>query len=412
MTVTLVCDIFGEENNGTSVATMNLMRYLKKSGYTVRVLCADQTMRGKENFFVVSNRSFGKKLDALVEKIGVSLAKPDKETVSAALTGADHVHVMFPLELGMAAVKAARAMGLPITVGFHMQAENFTGYLKLNGVRFANTLVYKFIYNRVYRYADAVHYPTAFIRGVFESRTGRTTNGYVISNGVHSYIKKRETPKPEEYADKTVILCTGRYAAEKSQDTLIKAVKRSKYKDSIQLIFAGQGLKEKRYKRLAADLPVQPVFRLYSRDEMVDVINYCDMYVHPAVVELEGIACLESIACGKLTIVSNSKKSATKDFALDGKCIFRKRSAKDLARVLDYWIERPDEREEYGLRYLESGIAADVDKCMEKMVEMIETTAAKKQANKVKYELIANFTADGSAFACDLDDDEIAETVK
>ena len=59
MTVTLVCDIFGEENNGTSVATMNLMRYLKKSGFTVRVLCADQTKRGKENFFVVVSAGAG-----------------------------------------------------------------------------------------------------------------------------------------------------------------------------------------------------------------------------------------------------------------------------------------------------------------------------------------------------------------
>ena len=42
MTITIVCDILGEENNGTTIACMNLIRFLRAQGHTVRVVCADQ----------------------------------------------------------------------------------------------------------------------------------------------------------------------------------------------------------------------------------------------------------------------------------------------------------------------------------------------------------------------------------
>lgn len=383
MTITVVCDVFGEENNGTLVAMMNLIRYLKSEGHNVRILCADQSKKGTENYFVVPVKSFGKALNSLIKRVGVNLAKPDKNVISQALNGADHVHVMVPLGLGMAAVKIAYRKDIPLTAGFHMQAENLTSYLKLNKIRPINTFVYKYIYKRLYRYCDGIHYPTQFIRDVFEKRIKKSTNGYVISNGVHSYVKKRNSQKPDELKDKIVILTTGRYSGEKSQDTLIKAISFSAYKDKIQLILAGQGLNDKKYKRLAKRLPIAPIFKLYSRSEIIDVINYCDLYVHPAVYELEGIACLESIACGKMTIVSDSRNSATRNFAIDEKCIFKHKNAKDLARVIDYWIDNPAEREEYERKYLESAVVYRQEDCMKKMGEMIlETNEFKRAVNK------------------------------
>ena len=115
MTITVVCDIFGEENNGTLVATMNLIRFLQAQGHTVRILCADQSKKGEQNYFVVSNQSFGKPLNAVVRRVGVTLAKPDYSVIEQALQGADHVHIMFPLGLGCAAIKVARKMNLSVT---------------------------------------------------------------------------------------------------------------------------------------------------------------------------------------------------------------------------------------------------------------------------------------------------------
>lgn len=382
MIITVVCDVLGEENNGTTIAAKNLIRYLKSRGHTVRVLSTDENGTEKENNFVVPSRSFGKLLNHYIEKVGVKLAKPIEETVRASLEGADAVHIILPFALGKVAVKIAKEQGLPVTAGFHMQAENFTSYIKLNRVKMLNKGVYKYIYHGFYKDVDAIHYPTEFIRSVFERNIKKKTNGYVISNGVHAYVKRRTAVKPDEYKDKIVILTTGRFAREKSQDTLIKAVKKSKYSDQIQLILGGQGLKEKKYQKLAKGLKNQPVFKFFARNDIIDVLNYADLYVHPADIELEGISCIEAIACGKMTIVSDSKLSATKYFAVDDKCIFHRRSVKDLTRVIDYWIEHPIERKEYEEKYLSSAIAYDQDECMKKMEEMIYGVKSEKEKTK------------------------------
>lgn len=379
MKIVIVCDVLGRENNGTTIAAMNLIRFLKARGHEVRILCADQEKKGQEGVYVVPNLNLGFLLNAYVAKAGVALAKPEKAIICKALEGVDLVHVMMPFPLGIKAAKLAKKMVLPLTAGFHMQAQNFTSYIKMCKVEPVNQTVYRVIYRQLYRHVDAIHYPTHFIQNLFEKAIRRQTCGYVISNGVHDYVRHREVPKPAEFADKTVILTTGRYAREKSQDTLIKAVALSKYRDNIQLILGGQGVLERRYRKLARKLPVTPIFRFYGRQELIDVLNYADIYVHPAEMELEGISCLEAIACGKLTVVSDSKNAATKEFAIDEKCIFQNRRPKSLARVIDYWIEHPAERQACAQKYLESAVAFRQEACMAEMEAMMQEVICGKK---------------------------------
>lgn len=371
MLITVVSDVLGEENNGTSIAAMNLIRSLKKKGHTVRILCADTDKEGVEGYYISPSLSLGKILNSYVKKVGVTIAKGDDKIVRQAINGVDHVHIMLPFGLGSRAATFAKEQGISTTAGFHMQAENLTSYVKLNKLKFVNKWVYKYIYRKLYSRVGGIHYPTEFIKNVFESNIKKQTNGYVISNGVNAYVQKRPTEKPDEFKDKIVILSCGRYAREKSQDTLIKAVKLSKYKDKIQLILAGQGLKEKKYRKLAKSLTNPPVFKFVSRSEIIDMINYCDLYVHSADIELEGIACTEAITCGKLTIVSDSKLSATRNFAIDQTCVFNKRNPKSLAKVIDYWIENPEKKKEYEQKYLESAVSFNQDECMDLMEKMI-----------------------------------------
>ncbi len=379
MIITIVCDVLGEESNGTTVAAMNLIRFLKAQGHTVRILCGDQDKKGQENVFVVPNLNFGKMLNKYVDKVGVTLAKPDKDIIRQALDGCDICHIMVPLKLGISACKIAKEMGLPITAGFHMQAENFTSYFKLNKIKYANNLVYKYIWKNQFQYVDGIHYPTKFIRDIFESNIKKETPGYVISNGVHSYVERRDTPKPDKWKDKIIILSTGRYSREKSQDTLIRAINLSKYKDQIQLILAGKGQKEKQYRNLSQKFGINTHFGLFARNEIIDVLNFSDLYVHPAEIELEGIACLEAIACGKLTIVSDSPLSATKEFAVDNRCIFKSRDYKDLARVIDYWIENKEERQLVADKYLNSSFTFNQEECMKRMEQMMFEIIEKKK---------------------------------
>lgn len=383
MTITVVCDVLGEENNGQTIAAMNLIRFLKSRGHNIRILCSDADKKGQEGYYIVPSYNFGKLINAYVKKVGVKIAKPDESVIRNAVIGSDVVHIMTPLGLGIATIKVVKELGIPVTAGFHMQAENLTCYIKMNKLGFVNHYVYKFIYNKLYKFVDGIHYPTNFIKNIFESHIKAKTPAYVISNGVHSYVQKRESQKPKQFENKILILSTGRYAREKSQDTLIKAMKYSKHKNDIQIILAGQGVKEKYYRKLAKKVGVSPIFKLFGRNEIIDVLNYCDLYVHPAEAELEGIACLEAIACGKLTIVSDSKLSATREFAIDEKCVFKNRNPKDLARVIDYWIENPEEKKKYEKLYLQSANTFNQDECMKKMEKMLfEVVDAKKESRK------------------------------
>ena len=370
MNITVVCDVLGEETNGTTLATLNLIRFLQNQNHNVKILCADDSKKGLDNYFIVPYLNWGP-LNKFFKRNNVAMAWPKDDVIEKALEGTEHVHIMLPFALGRRALKFARERNLPVSAGFHAQAENLTCHVGMHKFGFANRVIYKNFYKHFYKYVDAIHYPTKFIKDDFENVIKKQTNGYVISNGVNDYICKKDVLKPKEFKDKFVILSTGRYSVEKSQEQLIKAIKYSKYKDKIQLIFAGQGPLEKKYKKLAKKLPVTPIFKVYQRSEMTDVINYCDLYVHTAKMELEGIACLEAICCGKMVLVCDSKRSATPNFVIDDSCKFKPNNPKELAKVIDYWLENEQKRKEYENLYLQKAVEYNQTVCMKKMEQMI-----------------------------------------
>lgn len=371
MKILVVCDVLGEENNGTTMAAMNLIRSLQQKKHEVRVICPDEDKRGWKNYFIVPKLNLGYFLNKYIANVGVSLSKADKNIIEKAMDGVDHVHIMLPFSVGAKAAKIAKKKGISMTAGFHMQAENFSCYVKLNRLKLFNHLIYKFIWRKLYRYVDGIHYPSQFICDTFEHHIRRKTPSYVISNGVANDMKTQKVEKKLEFQDKILIMSMGRYAREKSQDTLLKAIPFSKYKDKIQLVLTGRGSKEKYYKKLGEKLVNKPIFGLVKREELISLLNSADLYVHPAEIELEGIACLEAISLGKLVIVSDSKLSATKYFAANKNCIFKSRNPKDLARTIDYWIEHEDEKKECEKKYLEQSKNLTFDHCMDMMEQMI-----------------------------------------
>ncbi len=376
MNVTIVCDILGKENNGTAIAAMNLIRAMKARGHHVITVCPDEDKAGDPDTVVLKKRHFGP-FDRYIEKNGVSAARPDPEKLKSAVEGADVVHLLLPFSVSRKMIPIAKSLGIPLTAGFHCQAENITSHIFLKDARRLNRLIYRFFWKNVYRHCDAIHFPSSFIRRTFEDAVGRETPGWVISNGVNDRFRRRETPRPAEWADRFVILFTGRYSKEKCHSVLIEGVRRSRYRDRIQLIFAGAGPLEKKLKRQSACLPNRPVFRFFERDEMLDVLNYADLYVHPAEIEIEAISCLEAISCGLVPVIADSDRSATRGFALDERNLFRSGDPDSLAARIDYWIEHPDEREAVRQAYIGYAERFRQEACMDRMEEMLLKAAGK-----------------------------------
>ena len=242
MTITIVCDILGEENNGTTIACMNLIRFLRAQGHTVRVVCADQDKAGNECFYVVPELNLYL-LNPIVERNGVTLPRPDRSLLEDAIRDCDVVHTTFVLQLSHTAVKIAKAYNKPITSSFHCQAENVTAHFLCKDLDAINRGVYRACYQMVYQYSDIIHYPTQFIRDTFEAVVG-PTNGRVISNGVNSMFTPGPAKRPAGLEGKFLIVSTGRLSSEKNQEILIKAIGRSAHREQIHQIHAGEGPRE------------------------------------------------------------------------------------------------------------------------------------------------------------------------
>ena len=368
MVVAVICDVLGKKNNGTTLALTNLIDYLRMKGHTVKVVCPDEDKKGMKDYYIVPTLHLGRLIDGIVEKNGVKLAKADKSILCDVIKSADVVHIGIPLHLGSVATKIAKKLGKPITASFHAQAENVTAHIGMMNFEPANYITYKVFYSKVYKHVDAVHYPTQFIREVFEKTTHKT-NAYVISNGVNEeFFLPHEKVK---LSDKFTIVCSGRLSKEKGQGVLLKAVAKSKHRDDIKIIFAGDGPRKRELTSLRDKLGVDAEFNFYSREDIITLLSSADLYVHSATVEIEAIACLEAIVSGLVPVICNSKKSATKNFALDDNNLFPAGNPNELAKKIDFWYENPLLKAEYQERYKTFALNFKHKDCMEKMESML-----------------------------------------
>ena len=370
MNITVVCDVLGLPNNGTSMAAFNLINSMRARGHRVKVVCPDADKSGREDYFITPRYNFGV-FNKYVAKNGVSLGKADEDIIRVAMDDAEVVHILLPFSLGISAQKLAMEKGLPITASFHCQAENITSHIHLKDSKQANLMTYKILRYKFFDKCDCIHYPSKFICDTFESCTG-PTNHYIISNGVSGDFRPIPVDKPEDLKNKFVILFSGRYSREKRHDILTDAITLSKHRDIIVPIYAGCGPLEKEIREHALrKLGCAPVMRFFNRGEIVKVINYSDLYVHPAEIEIEAISCLEAISCGRIPVISNSPRSATRNFALTEDNLFRCNDPRDLACKIDHWIENPEDRKKCEERYLGYAAQFSFESCMDKMEQML-----------------------------------------
>ena len=231
-----------------------------------------------------------------------------------AIKGADIVHIYQPWPLGRRAEKIARKLGVPCIAAFHIQPENITYNIGLSRVSFLGHLIYYLLYFFFYRRFSHIHCPSKFIAAQLRSH-GYRAQLHVISNGVDPDF--RPVPHSKKGRDNLFkILMIGRLSPEKRQDVLIKAVQKSRYEKRIQLYFAGQGPKEGKLRRMGEKLTNPPIFGYYNKEKLIELIRNCDLYVHTSDIEIEGISCIEAFSCGLVPVISDSKLSATKQFAL------------------------------------------------------------------------------------------------
>lgn len=378
MRIVYVIDSSANLNNGTTATARRYAEELQKRGHQVTILSVgSQEDKGRVAKLRIPF------FEPLIEKQGFCFARPNDEAYYRAFRNADVIHFFLPTWFCRRGEFIARQMKIPVVSAFHLQPENITYSIGLGKSKRANDVLYRYFYKCFYNRFRYIHCPSKMIACQLTEH-GYDASCRVISNGVNDFFRPLNIERPQQMKGKIVLLMVGRLSGEKRQDLLINAVQYSKYRDDIQIVFAGMGPKEKKYRRLGRNLKNKPIFKFMSQDELLEMYNICDLYIHASDAEIEGISCLEAMACGAVPVISDSPLSATKDFALHPCSLFRAGDAQSLAEKIDYWIEHPEERRKMGGLYAEKADGMRVSKCAAEMEKLYEEVIADFHRNGYK----------------------------
>jgi 1-acyl-sn-glycerol-3-phosphate acyltransferase len=377
MIIVFVCDSFLTKTDGTSFSAYRFRQALQERGHCVRVITCKPPKWVKTTDIMPLDKDIYC-LDEHYVPIATPVAtfnnqyfaKFDAALVTQALEGADVVHFYFPWQSAKKIRELAVKKGIPTVGGFHVQPENVSYNMMRKYFEPLNQFLYLFFKEKLYGHLDNIHCPSAMIAHTLRSHR-YSARLHVFSNGVSNRFIPSKEPRAS-HGDTINVLMIGRIAEEKRQDLIIKAVKFSKYEHRIQLYFNGTGPMEKRFKRQSAKLSHQPVFGFLPHDKLLERIYDCDIYIHASDAEIEGIGCIEAFSCGKVPIISDSKKSAASQFAIDRRSLFKKGDYLDLRDKLDYWIEHPEERRQMEIAYARQGELYKIAHSVTKMEELYQ----------------------------------------
>lgn len=364
LVIVFVIDIYDGGKNGTSSSARRTAKYLRQQGHEVRVVSTGKPEKDK---FVLPVKSIPV-VSYFADKQCFFFAEPVSAILRKAFTGADIVHLFLPLPLEIEALKIAKEMGIPCSSAFHLQPENITCNIYHNGNGHLAGYLYRKFNKDFYSTFSHIHCPSQFIANQLKEHQYQAKL-HVISNGIPGAF--RPPKQPYTHVDEFFhILTIGRLAPEKKHDLLIEAVHLSKYSRRIQLHFAGDGPLKNKLVKLARCLHNPPTFSYYQQSSLIELMHTSHLYVHPSNVEIEAIACLEAIACGLVPLISNSKKSATPQFALTQDSLFEPDNPIGLAEKIDHWIEQDSLRSDMSKRYAQSAQNYRIENSVKKLENM------------------------------------------
>jgi len=365
----MVCDGIGDAVGGSFISTARFGRQLQARGHNVVFLSSGPFGRRHDREYDgVKIRRFPGVLVPWTDG-RLYLAVPRFRTLRR-LFGEeriDVVHVMIPMPLGLVAARLAKAMAKPFVMHSHTQPENifmsapaFPGLGALNR-RFSAYL------NWLYGQADTMIYPSAFSERQFPNLTARPH--VVISNGVDRERFRPTSPCPfmERFKlppGKRYLLYLGRLHREKNVETLIRAMPLIlEQKPDARLLIVGVGYEHERLAELARRSHVAAHVTLCGfvpDEDLASAYSACDVFVLPSLAELEGMAVLEAMACGKPLLIANSPNSAATGFVRGNGRLFRAGDPAHLAAQACGMLVDRDELQRMGDTSLEAARRFDI----------------------------------------------------
>ncbi|MEW6490735.1 MAG: glycosyltransferase family 1 protein [Thermodesulfobacteriota bacterium] len=296
--VCLVTETYFPQVNGVSRTLDRLVRYLTGLGHEVRVVAPRYRER--------TALPVGARLTAFpafpLPFYPEILACPARARRLAEVLGAFGPHVVHLATegpLGLAALRASRARGLPVVSSFHTHFPQYLAFYRLGGLAPAAWRYLRWFHNRT----AATLCPTASVRAALEDRGFR--NVALWSRGVDADLFRPDRRDPElrrqwgAGPQEVVLACAGRLAAEKNLPLLLEALRLLPRDLPCRLVLIGDGPLRP---ALEADPAVRDgrlVLTGYRHgEELARAYASADLFVFPSVTETFGNVLLEAMASG------------------------------------------------------------------------------------------------------------------
>ncbi|KAK3605163.1 hypothetical protein CHS0354_000833 [Potamilus streckersoni] len=271
----------------------------------------------------------------------------------------DIVHCVYPSQLNIVALNVATELGLVKIVHSHHQPENWLKPVGLD-TKFFIKINYN-ILTWIYRKADVVLCPSVFSEEAILKYDPKL-NTAVISNGIEIKKFRPMVPDPNFFTtyniphSLNILLSVARFAVEKNQILLIRAMKQVvKELPDVFLIFIGTGPTKDVMLKEIEDNGLTNHIRLIDKcpdEDLIHAYNACTLFVHPSLIEMEGLSTLEAMSCRKPILIANSKESATPLFVqeAEGKngMLFDPDSEKDLVDKIILMLKDNDKLNQMG----------------------------------------------------------------
>lgn len=298
----LVSDQFPPMTGGVPTVASQLAAGLAGRGHKVAVLAPSESRRGGTGS-AGGARVFYAGSAPWPGYPGLRFAAPSPAAVRALVQRfrPDVVHAHSPLGLGLAALRAARRLGVPVVYTHHYLPAN-----ALPGPRRPAAFDRAF-WAAITAFASRctlVTAPTATALDLLAGN-GLTTPGRVISNGIDT---ARFCPGPADPAlaaryglpaGVPVIVSVGRLSPEKRAGDLIGALARLRV--PAVLVLAGSGPSRAALERAArrAGVAGQVLFPGFVPDaDLAGLYRAAEVFATASPAELQGITALQALACG------------------------------------------------------------------------------------------------------------------
>jgi 1,2-diacylglycerol 3-alpha-glucosyltransferase len=263
------------------------------------------------------------------------------------------VHIQDHYFLCSAVVNEARRRGLPTMGTNHFLPENLLPFFRdLPALQHLATIPLWKMMLDVFNRLDLATTPSKTA-----ARILRGQKIYIpvrpISNGVDT-IRFHPDPTVDRvgvrrkynlHPEKPLFLYMGRLDGEKRLDVLIKAVSLLKDIDDFQFAIGGYGLYETFLRNQVHELGLDDriTFIGYvTPEDLPSLLNSSDIFVMPSPEELQSIATLEAMACGKPILAANARALPELVASGENGYLFQPNDPSDAARMMRQFLQEKE----------------------------------------------------------------------